>query len=161
MALKSDLQLKAEAFLHSAHSALKQSSVYAAFPKNEEAVYNFRKAANTFAMASMWEDAGHAHLEAAEAEITIHRKLEAAMEYLEAGKYLRRISTDDAIQVELKGVKILCDLGLFERAAHVYLTIAEVYEDDSQMEPAIEYYQHVSVIVIVCVRACAHVRVDG
>lgn len=49
-----------------------------------------------------WEEAGDSLVKAADMEITIGRKLEAASYFYDAGKYYRRWNSEAAIEAERK-----------------------------------------------------------
>jgi len=108
--------------------------------RQEEAAEMYVKAANMFKLAKKWEDAGKAFIKAAEC-VQKSSKHEAATNYINAANCLKKFNNKDAIDCLHIAVEMYTDEGRFSIAAKHQKEIAELYEEEMDLEHAMEAYQ--------------------
>jgi alpha-soluble NSF attachment protein len=101
----------------------------------------FIKAANLYKLAKKMEEAGQAFIRAAELQIKLNSKHEAASNYVNASNALKKSSLQDAVNCLRTAVELYTDDGRFSIAAKHQKEIGELYEQELDFENAIEAYQ--------------------
>ncbi|KAI9022521.1 soluble NSF attachment protein [Hyaloraphidium curvatum] len=115
--------------------------------KLDEAAELYQKAANRFQLAKKWKEAGDAFVAAAEAQIKLQERDEAASIFVNASKAYKKVSPlgesrPDAVKALQQAVDIYTDRGRFHPAATQQKAIAEIYETDlTDLENAMIAYQ--------------------
>ncbi|KAF8787996.1 beta-soluble NSF attachment protein-like [Argiope bruennichi] len=109
--------------------------------RSEEACMLYVKAANAFKMAKEWHKAGNAFAEAATIELKNERKTEAAMHFVEAAKCYKKVSPNECEQCLVKAGEVYDDVGRGKTAAKQLMTLAELYEEQGNLQRAVEEYQ--------------------
>ena len=107
----------------------------------EEACDLYVKAGNAFKMAKEWHRAGSAFAEAAAIQLENGRKNESGMHYVEAAKCYKKVSHEDCEQCLLKATEVYSDVGRGKTVAKQYMTLAELYEEQGNLEKAVEQFQ--------------------
>ncbi|KAL8610948.1 hypothetical protein ACOMHN_042565 [Nucella lapillus] len=110
-------------------------------PKQEEAADLYVRAANAFKMAKKWSMAGQAFCKAAELQLVLGSKHEAATYYVDAGNCYRKGDSHEAVQCIQRAIEIYTDMGRFTMAAKHHITVAEIFESELiDIEKAITNY---------------------
>ncbi|XP_054711601.1 alpha-soluble NSF attachment protein-like [Uloborus diversus] len=109
--------------------------------KVAEACELYVKAANAFKMAKEWQSAGNAFSEAAHHELEEGRKTEAGMHYVEAAKCYKKVNPNDCEKSLIKASEVYADVGRGKTAAKQHLTLAELYDEQGNVERARDEYQ--------------------
>ncbi|KAK3093653.1 hypothetical protein FSP39_018514 [Pinctada imbricata] len=118
------------------------SSLFGSSSKVEDASELFVRAGNMFKMAKNWTSAGESFCRAAQLQIELKSKHQAATEYVNAGTCYKKSDPNEAVNCFLKAVEIFTDMGKFTIAAKHHITIAEVYETELvDLEKAITHYE--------------------
>ncbi|XP_035204535.1 beta-soluble NSF attachment protein-like [Stegodyphus dumicola] len=107
----------------------------------EEACDLYVKAANAFKMAKDWQKAGNAFAEAAALQLENERKNEAGMNYVEAAKCYKKVNPKDCEQCLIKASEVYSDVGRGKTAGKQHMTLAELHEEQGNLEKALEEYQ--------------------
>ncbi|GFN97681.1 alpha-soluble nsf attachment protein [Plakobranchus ocellatus] len=118
------------------------SSFFGGGSKQEEACDLYVRAANAFKMAKKWPQAGKAFEEAAQLQIVLGSKHEAATHYVDAGNCYRKGDPNAAVAAIHKAIEIYTDMGRFSIAAKHHITVAEIYETElADMEKSVQNYE--------------------
>ncbi|XP_046876218.1 alpha-soluble NSF attachment protein-like isoform X1 [Hypomesus transpacificus] len=113
--------------------------------KYEEACEMYVRAANMFKMAKNWGAAGNAFCQAARLNLQMENKLDAAINFIDAGNAFKKADPQEAITCLGNAVDIYSDMGRFTIAAKHHISIAEVYETELlDIEKAIAHYEQAS-----------------
>lgn len=142
-----DQEQKGIQFVEEAEKKLKSSkgffgSMFGGSSKVEEAAELFVRAANAFKMAKKWPGAGQCFCRAAELQLQLGSKHEAATHYVDAGGAYKKADPQEAVNCLGKAIEIYTDMGRFTIAAKHHVTIAEIYESElADMDKAISSYQ--------------------
>eukprot|EP00803_Ostreobium_quekettii_P007256 evm.model.scf_4532.1 EVM.evm.TU.scf_4532.1 scf_4532:2310-6252(-) len=135
-----DSTAKANALIEKANKKLKGWSMFGSSTKYEDAAELLTSAANHLKLAKAWKECGDVHKQLA----GIHNKLgsqhEEASSWVEAGKALMKIPSDDGIMCLNNAVEIYTDMGRLNQAARYLRDIAEQLEKQAQFESSIEFY---------------------
>ncbi|GMS79612.1 hypothetical protein PENTCL1PPCAC_1787, partial [Pristionchus entomophagus] len=109
----------------------------------DEAADLYIQAGNLFKMAKLWKEAGDAFVRAAEIKgQDSDSKHDMASQYSEAGNCYRKTNPQHAVECLQKTADIYTDMGRFNMAAKVHVTIAELFETECpDMEQCIAHYQ--------------------
>lgn len=93
-------------------------------------------------MAKQWIAAGKAFCSAADIQLKVNTKHEAANLYNEAANAFKKTDPHEALNCLLRSCDIYIDMGRLTMAAKQYQTIAELYENDMADIPnAVSYYE--------------------
>ncbi|KAH3859036.1 alpha-soluble NSF attachment protein-like [Dreissena polymorpha] len=142
-----DQEQKAIQFVEEAEKKLKSSkgffgSMFGGSTKVEDAAELFVRAANAYKMAKKWPGAGESFCRAAELQLQLGSKHEAATHYVDAGSAYKKSDPQEAVNCLGKAIEIYTDMGRFTIAAKHHVSIAEIYENElADMEKAISSYQ--------------------
>ncbi|XP_064258199.1 LOW QUALITY PROTEIN: alpha-soluble NSF attachment protein [Passer domesticus] len=108
----------------------------------EEACEAFTRAANLFKMAKDWRQAGSAFCRAAQLQLQLQSKHDAATNFVDAGNAFKKADPQEAVSCLLRAIEIYTDMGRFTMAAKHHIAIAEIYESDLlDIEKAIAHYE--------------------
>ncbi|XP_014238821.1 alpha-soluble NSF attachment protein isoform X2 [Trichogramma pretiosum] len=110
--------------------------------KVEEAVESYQRAANLYKMAKNWNNAGNAFCQAANLNIKMGGKHDAATNYIDAANCFKKSDTAESVTCFLKAIEIYTDMGRFTMAAKHHQSIAEIYENEAvDLERAVQNYE--------------------
>ncbi|KAL8590076.1 hypothetical protein ACOMHN_034307 [Nucella lapillus] len=110
--------------------------------KQEDAAELYVRAANAFKMAKKWSMAGEAFCKAAELQLVLGSKHEAATHYVDAGNCFRKGDANEAVSCIQRAIEIYTDMGRFSIAAKHHISVAEIYETElADMEKAVKNYE--------------------
>ncbi|ELT94827.1 hypothetical protein CAPTEDRAFT_226902 [Capitella teleta] len=110
--------------------------------KLEDAADLYGRAANAFKMAKKWAAAGNAFSQAAQIQLRLQSKHEAATCYMDAGNCYKKADPNEAVNCLLKAIEIYTDMGRFTIAAKHHISIAEIYESEIvDIEKAVVHYE--------------------
>ncbi|XP_053824534.1 alpha-soluble NSF attachment protein [Vidua chalybeata] len=108
----------------------------------EEACECYARAANLFKMAKNWSQAGWAFSRAAQLQLQLQSKHDAASNLVDAGNAFRKADPQEAVTCLLRAIEIYTDMGRFTIAAKHHISIAEIYESDLlDIEKAVAHYE--------------------
>lgn len=110
--------------------------------RTEDAIDLYEKGGNLYKLAKNWQQASLAFKTAGELHLEQKNFSEAANDYFLAGKCLEKSDTNGAIKCLLTSIQIYTDMGRFMMAARLHNNIAEIYEQNLELEEAIEHYEH-------------------
>lgn len=124
-------------------------TLFGSSSKAEEACDMYTRAANMFKMAKNWNAAGNAFCKAARLQLRVDSKLNAAVNFIDAGNAFKKSDPEEAVKCIDRAIEIYTDMGRFTIAAKHHVSVAEVYESElldiekaiSQYEQAADYYK--------------------
>uniref|UniRef100_A0A8C3UV07 NSF attachment protein alpha n=2 Tax=Catharus ustulatus TaxID=91951 RepID=A0A8C3UV07_CATUS len=95
-----------------------------------------------FKMAKNWSQAGAAFSRAAQLQLQLQSKHEAASLLVDAGNAFKKADPQEAVNCLLRAIEIYTDMGRFTIAAKHHVAIAEIYESDlGDIHKAIAHYE--------------------
>jgi alpha-soluble NSF attachment protein len=106
----------------------------------EAASEKYVKAANLYKVAKKWGEAGKAFLKSADCQIKAQNKHEAASNYVDASNCFKKVDTPEAINCLKLSIDIFLDMGRFSVAAKHHKEIAELYENEANLDESIKHY---------------------
>ncbi|KAL2227363.1 alpha-soluble NSF attachment protein 2 [Sesamum indicum] len=109
--------------------------------KYEDAADLFDKAANSYKLAKSWDQAGAVYVKLAECHLKLDSKHEAANAYADAAHCYKKTNTKESISCLEQSVNMFLDIGRFNMSARYYKEIAELCEQEQNLEQAIAYYE--------------------
>ncbi|XP_075081815.1 alpha-soluble NSF attachment protein [Nicotiana tabacum] len=109
--------------------------------KHDDAADLFDKAANCFKLAKSWDQAGAVYVKVANCHLRLDSKHEAAGAYANAAHCYKKTNTREAISCLEQAVHMFLDIGRLNMSARYYKEIAELYEQEQNLEQAIIYYE--------------------
>ncbi|KAL7108655.1 hypothetical protein ABFS83_06G125500 [Erythranthe nasuta] len=109
--------------------------------KHEDAADLFDKAANAFKLAKSWDQAGAVYVKLANCHLKLDSKHEAANSYADAAHCYKKGNAKEAIPCLEQSVNLFLDIGRLNMSARYYKEIAELYEQEQNLEQAIVYYE--------------------
>ncbi|XP_059290872.1 alpha-soluble NSF attachment protein [Lycium barbarum] len=109
--------------------------------KYEDAADLFDKAGNCFKLAKSWDQAGATYVKLANCHIKLDSKHEAANAYADAAHCYKKSNTKEAISCLEQAVNMFLEIGRLNMSARYYKEIAELYEQEQNLEQAISYYE--------------------
>ncbi|XP_022146873.1 alpha-soluble NSF attachment protein 2-like [Momordica charantia] len=109
--------------------------------KYDDAADLFDKAANSYKLSKSWDKAGSTYIKLANCHLKMESKHEAAQAYVDAGNCYKKTSVKEAISCIEQAVNLFCDIGRLNMAARYYKEIAELYENEQDVERAIDYFE--------------------
>eukprot|EP01029_Cantina_marsupialis_P015357 TRINITY_DN3369_c0_g1_i1.p1 TRINITY_DN3369_c0_g1~~TRINITY_DN3369_c0_g1_i1.p1 ORF type:complete len:246 (+),score=65.98 TRINITY_DN3369_c0_g1_i1:46-783(+) len=107
----------------------------------EDAAALYVKAGNIYRTNNKGMHAGECYGKAAQCLSKIGNQHEAAQQFVEAARCSKTSNFEQSIAHFREAVHIFCELGRFSPAAKHMKTIAELYDDNSVFEEAVEAYQ--------------------
>lgn len=108
--------------------------------KYEDAADLFDKAANQFKLAKNWNRAANAYERVAECHLKSESKHEAASAYVEAANSYKKFSNQDAAKALNHAVELYVEMGRLNMAARYYKDLGEMYEQEQDLEKAMDYF---------------------
>jgi len=135
----SDAAEKAQALMNQANAKC-NSFGWFSNQKFDEAAELYKKAANQFKLAKLYEKTAEAFLKAADCYTKVNEKYEVSQCYINAGTCLKKTNINEAIKLMKLGIEYYTDEGRLSTAAKHLKEIAEMCEGESQWEKAIENY---------------------
>ncbi|KAK6145604.1 hypothetical protein DH2020_022424 [Rehmannia glutinosa] len=109
--------------------------------KYEDAADLFDKAANAFKLAKSWDQAGAVYVKLANCHLKLDSKHEAANAYADAAHCYKKSNIKESISCLEQSVNLFLDIGRLNMSARYYKEIAELYEQEQNLEQAIVYYE--------------------
>ncbi|KAI3458472.1 hypothetical protein Pfo_015135 [Paulownia fortunei] len=122
--------------------------------KYEDAADLFDKAANAFKLAKSWDQAGAVYVKLANCHLKLDSKHEAANAYADAAHCYKKSNTKviilplipigcfaESILCLEQSVNLFMEIGRLNMSARYYKEIAELYEQEQNLEQAIVYYE--------------------
>ncbi|XP_051121880.1 alpha-soluble NSF attachment protein 2 [Andrographis paniculata] len=109
--------------------------------KYEEAADLFDKAANSYKLAKSWDQAGAVYVKLANCHLKLDSKHEAAGAYADAAHCYKKCNIKESASCLEQSVNLFLDIGRFNMAARYYKEIAELYEQEQNLEKATVYYE--------------------
>ncbi|KAH6805504.1 alpha-soluble NSF attachment protein 2 [Perilla frutescens var. frutescens] len=108
--------------------------------KYEDASDLFDKAANAFKLAKSWDQAGAVYVKLANCHLKLDSKHEAANAYADAAHCYKKSNIKESISCLEESINLFLEIGRFNLSARYYKEIAELYEQEQNLEQAIVYY---------------------
>ncbi|KAF9995599.1 hypothetical protein BGZ80_000476 [Entomortierella chlamydospora] len=109
--------------------------------KYEEASDLYNQAGNIYKMAKRWKESGDTFCKAADMQLKMNEKDEAANIFINASKSYKKSSPEDAINSLRMAITILTERGRFQSAAKHEEDIAAIYETELvDLEKAMQAY---------------------
>ncbi|XP_075484833.1 alpha-soluble NSF attachment protein-like [Primulina tabacum] len=108
--------------------------------KYEDAADLFEKAANAYKLSKSWDRAGAVYVKLANCYLKSDSKHEAANAYAEAAHCYKKINTKESVACLEQSVNLFLDIGRLNMSARYFKEIAELYEQEQNLEKAIDYY---------------------
>ncbi|XP_073316481.1 alpha-soluble NSF attachment protein-like [Primulina huaijiensis] len=109
--------------------------------KQEDAADLFDKAANAYKLGKSWDQAGAVYIKLANCYLKLDSKHEAANAYADAAHCYKKTNSKESIHCLQQSVNLFLDIGRLNMSARYYKEIAELYEQEENLEQAIVYYE--------------------
>lgn len=109
--------------------------------KYEDASDLYDKAANSFKLAKSWDKAGSLYVKLADCHLKLDSKHEAAQAFADAANCYKKTSIKESISCLERAIESFLDIGRISMAARYQKDIAELYEQEQNLEQAIVYYE--------------------
>lgn len=109
--------------------------------KYEDAADLFDKAANAYKLAKSWDQAGAVYVKLASCHLKLDSKHEAANAYADAAHCYKKTNIKESISCLEQSVNLFLEIGRLNMSARYYKEIAELYEQEQNLEQAIVYYE--------------------
>ncbi|CAI9091810.1 OLC1v1026929C1 [Oldenlandia corymbosa var. corymbosa] len=130
---------RAEDFEKKAEKKLSGWAIFGS--KYEDAAELFDKAANSYKLGKSWDQAGAAYVKLANCYLKSDSRHEAANAYADAAHCYKKTNIRESISCLEQAVNMFMDIGRLNMSARYYKEIAELYEQDQDLEKAIVYYE--------------------
>ncbi|XP_060213005.1 alpha-soluble NSF attachment protein-like [Lycium barbarum] len=130
---------RGEEFLKKAEKKLNGWGLFGS--KYDDASDLFDKAANCFKLSKSWDRAGAVYVKLASCHLKLDSKHEAGGAYANAAHCYKKTNTREAISCLEQAVHMFLDIGRLNMSARYYKEIAELYEQEKNLEQAIIYYE--------------------
>ncbi|KAD5317183.1 hypothetical protein R6Q59_032515 [Mikania micrantha] len=108
--------------------------------KHEDAADLYEKAANFYKIGKSWDQAGAVYVKLAECFLKLDSKHEAASAYADAGHCYKKTSSTECISHLEKALDLFMEIGRLGMSARYCKEIAELYEQEQNLEKAMVYY---------------------
>ncbi|KZV22774.1 alpha-soluble NSF attachment protein [Dorcoceras hygrometricum] len=109
--------------------------------KQEDAADLFDKAANAYKLGKSWDQAGAVYIKLANCYLKLDSKHEAANAFADAAHCYKKTNTKESISCLQQAVNLFLDIGRLNMSARYYKEIAELYEQEENLEQAIVNYE--------------------
>jgi len=119
----------------------RQKAIFGGKTKFEDASELYVKAGNMLKMAKLWVQAAAAFVRAAECDLKLQSKHDAATNFINAGNCIKKTDIAEAVQYFKNAIELYTDEGRFSIAAKHQKEVAELYESEQDYENAITNYQ--------------------
>ncbi|KAF3670500.1 Alpha-soluble NSF attachment protein [Capsicum chinense] len=134
-----DQTARGEEFLKKAEKKLSGWGLFGS--KYDDAAELFDKAANCFKLSKTWDRAGAVYVKLASCHLKMDSKHEAASAYANAAHCYKKTNTREAVSCLEQAVHMFLDNGKLSMSARYYKEIAELYEQEQNLEQALSYYE--------------------
>ncbi|KNC47225.1 alpha-soluble NSF attachment protein [Thecamonas trahens ATCC 50062] len=119
----------------------KSKSFWPGSAKYEDAHDMFTRGANMLKVARKWDEAGDAFEKAAAMSAKLGEPHDEASDFVAAAGCYRKTQTGKAVTCLQRAVDLFTNMGRFTVAAKHTKDIAEMYEEDQELESAINFYE--------------------
>ncbi|KAL8539333.1 hypothetical protein ACS0TY_001090 [Phlomoides rotata] len=109
--------------------------------KYEDASDLYDKAANAYKLAKSWDQAGAVYVKLANCHLKLDSKHEAANAFADAAHCYKKTNIKESISCLEEAVTHFLDIGRLNMSARYYKEIAELYEQEQNLEQAIVYFE--------------------
>ena len=133
--------VEGEKFVQRAEAALRQSTLFSAFPKLEDCMYFYAKAAECFRRSKLWEEAGDCYHRVAENQKNNGNKHASAMAYIDCAEMYLRLHPLEALVHYHSAISVFAEIGRFMQAAKYQEVVAQLEEDEKEPLKAVTSYQ--------------------
>ena len=106
--------------------ALSQNTLFAAFPKVEDSIMWYTRAAETFRKSLLWEEAGDCYRRIAENEKLIGNIEEAGTSYVDCAHMYERVNWKTATVHYKTAISMFSSVGHFSKCWHPYTSDASL-----------------------------------
>ncbi|KAK9076202.1 hypothetical protein SSX86_004535 [Deinandra increscens subsp. villosa] len=135
----SDHQIaKGEEFEKQAEKKLKGWAFFGS--KHEDAADLYEKAANFYKLGKSWDQAGAVYVKLAECFLKLDSKHEAANAYADAGHCYKKTNSAECTTRLEQALDLFMEIGRLGMSARYCKEIAELYEQEQNLEKAMVYY---------------------
>ena len=108
--------------------------------KYEDAIENYQRAGNLYKIAKDWKKAGIAFIKASDCYKHLKYNFDVANSLIEAAKCYEKFNTEETVKLISMAVTYYMEDGKIMFAAGKEKWIAEIYENDENIEKAVEHY---------------------
>ncbi|KAJ0915005.1 putative NSF attachment protein [Helianthus annuus] len=129
---------KGEDFEKQAEKKLKGWAFFGS--KHEDAADLYEKAANFYKLGKSWDQAGAVYVKLAECFLKLDSKHEAANAFADAGHCYKKTNTTECITRLEQSLDLFMEIGRLGMSARYCKEIAELYEQEQNLEKAMVYY---------------------
>ncbi|KAI7735514.1 hypothetical protein M8C21_017872 [Ambrosia artemisiifolia] len=129
---------KGEEFEKQAEKKLKGWAFFGS--KHEDAADLYEKAANFYKLGKSWDQAGAVYVKLAECFLKLDSKHEAANAFADAGHCYKKTNTTECISRLEQSLDLFMEIGRLGMSARYCKEIAELYEQEKNLEKAMVYY---------------------
>ena len=133
--------VQGEQFVQRAEKALRQSTLFSAFPKLEDCMYFYAKAAECFRRSKLWEEAGDCYHRVAENQKNAGNKHASAMAYVDCAEMYVRIHPLESLVHYHAAISVFAEIGRFMQAAKYQEIVAQLEEEQGEDLKAVHSYQ--------------------
>ncbi|KAK1408711.1 hypothetical protein QVD17_40712 [Tagetes erecta] len=134
----SDQIAKGEDFEKQAEKKLKGWGIFGS--KHEDAADLYEKAANFYKLGKSWDQAGAVYVKLAECFLKVDSKHEAANAFADAGHCYKKTNSAECISRLEQALELFMEIGRLGMSARYCKEIAELYEQEQNLEKAMTYY---------------------
>ena len=133
--------VEGEQFVQRAEKALRQSTLFSAFPKLEDCMYFYAKAAECFRRSKLWEEAGDCYHRVAENQKNNGNKHASAMAYVDCAEMYVRLHPMESLVHYHSAISVFAEIGRFMQAAKYQEVVAHIEEEENEALKAVKSYQ--------------------
>lgn len=130
-----------EQYVQRAEKALRQSTLFSAFPKLEDCMYYYAKAAECFRRSKLWEEAGDCYHRVAENQKNAGNKHACAMAYIDCAEMYVRLNPLECVVHYRAAISTFAEIGRFLQAAKYQEIVGHIEEDSKVPLQAVKSYQ--------------------
>ncbi|KVI07037.1 NSF attachment protein [Cynara cardunculus var. scolymus] len=138
----SDQIAKGEEFEKQAEKKLNGWKIFGS--KHEDAADLYEKAANFYKIGKSWDQAGAVYMKLADCYLKLDSKHEAANAFADAGHCYKKTNTTECISCLEQALNLFMEIGRLGMSAKYCKEIAELYEQEQNLEQAMVYYDKAS-----------------
>ncbi|KAI3783507.1 hypothetical protein L1987_42591 [Smallanthus sonchifolius] len=108
--------------------------------KHEDAAELYEKSANFYKIGKSWDQAGAVYVKLAECYMKLDSKHEAGNAYADAGHCYKKTNATECISRLEQALDLFLEIGRLSMSAKYCKEIAEIYEQERNLEKAMVYY---------------------
>ncbi|KAI3757811.1 hypothetical protein L6452_05354 [Arctium lappa] len=138
----SDQIAKGQEFEKQAEKKLNGWTIFGS--KHEDAADLYEKAANFYKIGKSWDQAGAVYIKLADCYLKLDSKHEAANAYADAGHCYKKTNSTECISCLEQALNLFMEIGRLSMSAKYCKEIAELYEQEQNLEQAMVYYDKAS-----------------